>query len=129
MALTQEEGTEVILSDGSMLVPLGQGDMVFTNTMSKRLWEISQSHTPEELRAMFGIDTMPVTPAPVNTMGSMPVNINESRNIGDINIDLGGITMNGVNDPKTFGRQLRDEICNPDGKSARCAAEAVFGQS
>ena len=32
--------------------------------------------------------------------------------------------MNGVNDPETFGRQLREEICK-NGKTTQCIAEAV----
>ena len=48
LAWTQEEGSEVIFrkSDGAMLTPLGQGDMVFTNEMSKTLWAIAKGGIP-----------------------------------------------------------------------------------
>lgn len=38
---TQENGSEIVArkSDGAMLVPLGEGDMVFNNESTKRLFE------------------------------------------------------------------------------------------
>ena len=51
-----------------------------------------------------------------------------SMGIQNINIDLGGITMHGVNDPKTFGRQLREEICQ-NGQTTRCLTEAVISNA
>ncbi len=51
-----------------------------------------------------------------------------STGIQNINIDLGGITMHGVNDPKTFGRQLREEICQ-NGQTTRCLTEAVISNA
>lgn len=36
------------------LTKVGQGDMVFTNEMAQRLWEISQAN-PELIREKFGI--------------------------------------------------------------------------
>ena len=51
LAWTQENGDELIFrrSDGAMLTPLGQGSMVFTNEMSKRLWEIASGDIPNVL--------------------------------------------------------------------------------
>lgn len=48
--------------------------------------------------------------------------------IQNINIDLGGITMHEVNDPKTFGKQLREEICQ-NGQTTRCITEAVISNA
>lgn len=41
-----------------------------------------------------------------------------------VNVDLGGITMYGVNDPEAFGKQLREEICK-NGRTTKCLTEAV----
>ena len=45
VAWTQENGSELIFrkSDGAMLTPLSRGDMVFTNDMSKTLWDIAKN--------------------------------------------------------------------------------------
>lgn len=48
LAWTQDEGQELIYrtTDGALLTPLNQGDMVFTNEMSQRLWEFASGHIP-----------------------------------------------------------------------------------
>lgn len=48
LAWTQEEGSELIYrtTDGALLTPLGKGDMVFTNAMSQRLWDIASGSMP-----------------------------------------------------------------------------------
>lgn len=48
LAVTQDDGSEVIFraADGSLLTPLGTGDMVFTNEMSQRLWDIAKNGVP-----------------------------------------------------------------------------------
>lgn len=48
LAWTQEKGQELIYrtGDGAMLTPLGSGDMVFTNEMAQRLWELSKTDVP-----------------------------------------------------------------------------------
>ena len=45
LAWTQENGSELIYrkSDGALLTPLSRGDMVFTNDMSKTLWDIAKN--------------------------------------------------------------------------------------
>lgn len=45
IALTQEKGQELIFSKlkGTMLTPLGKGDMVFTKEMSENLWKLAQN--------------------------------------------------------------------------------------
>ena len=42
----------------------------------------------------------------------------------NFSVNLGGITVNGVNDPEEFGRQLRNEIAN-NGKTAKLIAEST----
>lgn len=48
LAWTQENGSEIIYRarDGALLTPVNQGDMVFTNEMSQRLWEMSKGNMP-----------------------------------------------------------------------------------
>ena len=48
LAWTQEEGQELIFrsSDGAMLTPLGAGDMVFTNDMTKKLFDFAKGDLP-----------------------------------------------------------------------------------
>ncbi len=45
MAWTQENGSEIIYraTDGAILTPLSRGDMVFTNDMSKALWNLAKN--------------------------------------------------------------------------------------
>ena len=45
LAWTQEQGSELIFraSDGAMLTPLNKGDMVFTNDMTKNLWDLAKN--------------------------------------------------------------------------------------
>lgn len=47
IAWTQENGSELIYrkSDGAILTPLNNGDMVFTSEMSRNLWDIAKNHT------------------------------------------------------------------------------------
>ena len=48
LAYTQENGQELVYrtDSGALLTPLGQGDMVFTNDMTQRLWEIASGANP-----------------------------------------------------------------------------------
>lgn len=66
LAWTQEEGSEIIYrtTDGALLTPLGKGDMVFTNAMSQRLWDIASGSMP------FGFD-----------LESPNVNANANQNV------------------------------------------------
>ena len=93
LAWTQENGQEFIFrsSDGAMLTPLGQGDMVFTNEMSKRLWEIAGGNI-----ALAGKNT------------KLP-NIN-SNNHSTVNLDSHiNITLPNVNDYDSFKRELQND--------------------
>ena len=109
-AITQEKGTELIRTgSGALLTPLKKGDMVFTNEMSENLWKLAQ-----------------VDPSTIWNVKPPTVTMPEvTRNMeNNIDINFGGITMNGVNDPKTFGQQMRDEFCR-DGKTTKCMVEVV----
>ncbi len=94
LAWTQEKGRQEFIfrsSDGAMLTPLGQGDMVFTNEMSKRLWEIASSDI-----ALTGKNT------------KLP-NIN-SNNHSTVNLDSHiNITLPNVNDYDSFKRELQND--------------------
>lgn len=48
IAQTQENGSELIwkTQTGALLTPLDKGDMVFTNEMSQRLWDIAKGNIP-----------------------------------------------------------------------------------
>lgn len=51
MGITNEDGTELVwrTDSGALLTPLNQGDMVFTNEMSQRLWEIAKGNLPTSM--------------------------------------------------------------------------------
>ncbi len=111
---TQENGSEAIVrkSDGAMLVPLGEGDMVFNNESTKRLYELSQN--PEEYFRKYNVSsdvmkTMPVFEFKMPEISSAASNVNTSYtnnpsvNMGDVNI-----TCNEVQNAK----QLLDEVVN-----------------
>lgn len=109
-AVTQEKGPELIrTASGELLTPLKKGDMVFTNEMSENLWKLAQ-----------------VDPSTIWNLTSPTVNMPEvTRNMeNNFTLQMGDIVMNGVNDPKTFGQQMRDEFCR-DGKTTRCMMEVV----
>ncbi len=46
LAWTQENGNEMLYrsKDGALLTPLGNGDMVFTNEMTQKLWEMAKGN-------------------------------------------------------------------------------------
>ncbi|TGY98053.1 hypothetical protein E5329_01185 [Petralouisia muris] len=109
LAFLGEKGDELhFKKDEGTLTKVGQGDMVFTDEMSKRLWEISQM-PPEFIREKFGIPSVqPQTAA----LAPLPPSITENNqyNGGDVNINMGGIVMNGVNDKKEFVRELNNAL-------------------
>ncbi len=125
LALTQERGEELIFrsSDSAVFTPLGAGDMVFTDEMSKNLWDISKI-PPEEL--MKHVNIAPVLP---DMPTSVLATVNNQR-VGDIHIDMGGIIMNGVNDPASFAQELNRQLSsNPQtiGILQMQSVEAVSG--
>lgn len=96
IAFTQENGGELIYrsSDRAMLTPLGQGDMVFTNEASKKLWEFSQN--PSEYMQKLGLENIVpqfdvVSPALANISMSNPSN-SVSMNVDGISISLPNVT-------------------------------------
>lgn len=111
LAWTQENKREMIYraSDGAVLTKLNPGDKVFTNEMTENLWKMAQVN-PSLLTS--GINYMPNLPEITKSAGTSTI------------VEVGDIVMNGVNDPETFGRQLREEICK-NGKTTQCITEAV----
>lgn len=111
LAWTQEDKREMIYraSDGAVLTKLNPGDKVFTNGMTENLWKMAQMN-PSLLTS--GINYMPNLPEITKSAGTSTI------------VEVGDIVMNGVNDPETFGRQLREEICK-NGKTTQCITEAV----
>ena len=78
--LTQEDGTEIILSQKEgLLTPLGKGDMVFTAEQSKRLMELVKNPAMN-----LNIPT-PTVPEFVN---NSRVTSETNTNIGEIRIEL-----------------------------------------
>ena len=111
---TQENGGEIVVrkSDGAMLVPLGEGDMVFNNESTRRLYELSQN--PETYFKKYNVSPDAIKATPVfefkmPEMDSSAGNVNTSYtnspsvNVGDVNI-----TCNEVQNAK----QLLDEVVN-----------------
>lgn len=105
IAWTQENGGEMIYrsSDGAILTPLGEGDMVFTNEMSRRLWKLGQGIVPGQ-GAISAPDFK-------NINVTLP-KAEPARNAGDITINMGGIVMNEVNDVEAFEAKLVDAVNN-----------------
>ena len=109
LAFLAEKGTELQYDTSQgVLRTVGKGDMVFTNDMAKNLWKLAQSNPIN-----FASNLMPTMP-----------DVKSNYTGGDVNISYGDIVMNGVNDPETFGKQLREEICK-NGKTTQCITEAV----
>ena len=129
LAWTQEEGTEIIrrASDGALLTPLGQDDMVFTNEASQKLWEFSQD--PEGYMAKLGISNLkPVEFAipSISSMTKMP-EIQRVAPNQNVNIQLGDIQMYGVNNPQEFAKQLRSTLAS-DNKARSMVKELVLAE-
>lgn len=115
---TQENGGEFILrkSDGAMLVPLGQGDMVFSNESSRRLYEFAQN--PEAFMKKYNLSA-PVATAiiPYSVLDyKLPAsakaaqkNASASVSIGDINI-----TCNEVQNARELMEDVTDHLIRND---------------
>lgn len=111
LAWTQENKRELIYraADGAFLTELNPGDKVFTNEMTENLWELAKTN-PSLLYSSTNF--VPKLPDIAKSAGTSTI------------VEVGDIVMNGVNDPETFGRQLREEICK-NGKTTQCITEAV----
>ena len=107
LAWTQEDGEEIIYraSDGAMLTPLGQGDMVFTNESSKVLWDLSKN--PSAFLEKFGLaNVTPQINVATPTMPEMERNNMQSAvNVGDINI-----TCNEVQNARELMEDVTDQL-------------------
>lgn len=115
---TQENGVEFILrkSDGAMLVPLGQGDIVFSNESSRRLYEFAQN--PEAFMKKYNLSS-PVATAimPYSVLDyKLPAsakaaqkNASASVSIGDINI-----TCNEVQNARELMEDVTDHLIRND---------------
>lgn len=116
LALTQENGTELIYraSDGAILTPLGQGDTVFTNDMTKRLWEWSQMNPAQ---FMNGAAIPPAVPEMARTISN-----------GDVNITFGDLTLPDVTNSAEFADSVESAVKNAickDGRTMQCITEGV----
>lgn len=108
LAWTQENGQELIYrtSDGAMLTPLGAGDMVFTNEMTQRLWDIAKMDIP--------------TSKDVNTMiprGNAHGNTVNNQNAISINL------------PNVKNYEQFKEAMKKDGQFSSFIQEITFGQA
>lgn len=90
---TQENGEEFIIrkSDGAILTPLGNGDMVFDNEASRRLWELSQN--PEKYLANMAMPQLSVGMPNYSGLAAKG-NVSQTMEvrIDGISIELPGIT-------------------------------------
>ena len=88
---TQDGGAEIVrTSDGAILTHVGRGGMVFTNEMSKNLWNIAKQN-PEKFYQ--------------NAVPSMNTFASNSRG-GDMTISIGDIKLDGVQNPDQFAQAL-----------------------
>lgn len=126
LAWTQEEGTEIIrrASDGALLTPLGQDDMVFTNEASRKLWEFSQD--PEGYMAKLGLSNLKPVEFAIPSISSMMdiPNIDKVSMVQNVSFDFGDIQMYGVNNTEEFAKQLRNTITT-DTKTQKLLTEKI----
>lgn len=108
LAWTQEKGSELIFrrSDGAMLTPLGSGDMVFTHSMSRTLWELAKEY--EHLKITTG--SVP------DIKSNVATTINQNNQIE--------ITLPNVNDYASFKYELQNDI-----KFEKFIQEITLGQA
>ena len=110
LAWTQEKGSELIFrrSDGAMLTPLGSGDMVFTHSMSQRLWELAQ----ELDHARFNMLSANLP----DIKSNLTTTINQNNQIE--------ITLPNVNDYASFKYELQNDL-----KFEKFIQEITLGQA
>ncbi len=97
--------------DGAIYTRLGAGDTVFRNEHVQRLWEIASNPSAFQLADAVPVnipDLSELSGANMASQASSMMNHNTAMN-GDVNLY---ITMNGVNDPKEFERQLEKNLLN-----------------
>ena len=109
LAWTQEKGSELIFrrSDGAMLTPLGSGDMVFTHSMSQRLWELAQELDHAKLGMISALPDI---------KSNLTTTINQNNQIE--------ITLPNVNDYASFKYELQNDL-----KFEKFIQEITLGQA
>ncbi|MFR3452849.1 MAG: hypothetical protein ACLTTN_01125 [Coprococcus eutactus] len=110
-----ENGTELQydVSKG-ILKPVGQGDMIFTAEQAKTLMEFAKN--PMAYKNMYTGTAF--------SMPSVPVN-NKVDN--DVNISIGDIKLEGVQDPKQLANGIKDVIKNNTGGVRSMLKEDTIG--
>ena len=104
-----EKGHEIVYrsADGSILTPLGKNDMVFTHEMSENLWKLAKER---DIKTVPGVE---------ESQYNKTVNMSNNVRGGDVNINLGGVTVNGVRNAeelltpkfqKQFSQMVRKSI-------------------
>ena len=89
LAIVNEEGPELIYSPTlkTFIAPLREGDMVFDNESSERLWKLGQGIMPPDITQNMGLP-------------QVPPNVNNNNNSVNIHYDS-VVKVNGnVNDAK-----------------------------
>lgn len=114
------------------LTKVGQGDMVFTNEMAQRLWEISQAN-PELIREKFGI------PAPIaqgNIANPPAVDAAQYMKAGDVtmNVTFGDMNLPNVTDATSAGELkgiVEDAVCEmmcTNSRGFKCLSEGLYSK-
>ena len=115
-AWTQENGGEVIIrkSDGAMLTPVNRGDTIFNSEATKRLWDFANNNLPS-----------------VNIGVPNYSNLTNKTAVGDTQLVIENIIMNGVNDPVKFKGQLIDTLKSADVQKAvrSVSTDLIVGKS
>lgn len=94
---TQEDEKEEFIirkSDGAILTPLGDGDMVFNNEASKKLWEFSQN--PEAYMQRLGLnpaDLNVINPLENFNASFLPTFSDTISHGQNVNMNVDGITI------------------------------------
>lgn len=91
-AWTQEDGRELIrTSSGAILTPLGNGDTVFTNEMTQRLWELSNGSIPIpglDIHTMAHRPELPGSPQVVNNSNAITITLPNVTNYAEFKQEL-----------------------------------------
>lgn len=96
LALLAEEGMELHFDKSrGVLKTIGEGDKIFTNEMTENLWKLAQQN-PVNFKDM---SIVPILPS-----------VNNSSSKGNVNIDIGNITLPSVTKPEEFAGALKDTI-------------------
>lgn len=88
LAWTQENSSELIYrsSDGAMLTPLNRGDMVFTNEMSQRLWEMASGNMLPEVN--FNPQIEGVTQQSITSNNNISISLPNVENYQDFKREM-----------------------------------------